>query len=306
MKKICLLAVGSFLIMAVLFGCSGDKPGDTHQPYLGMKPPGMTPLPFAPKILSVSAKYGFNLHSGLFFTPDGKQVYFTTQELPVKLGYSLTTRYMIEVNGQWSEPMTAPFSGQYSDRVEWISADGQRLYISSARPLDNSGQALPNRNYYVLTKSAAGWSPPRRVGNPGDFSEKDGDVYMSGDFGDSKGGVDIYKLAKVDNRHTSPVNLGEPVNGPGDQFFPLVPKDGRWIIFSYSLNDDIKTKGLYLSFNLGDNKWSQPVYLKDKFGFPGFCASLSPDEKYLFIVNPEDGVYWVDAAVLEQFRPKSE
>ncbi|MFZ5981772.1 MAG: hypothetical protein ACOYVF_14205 [Candidatus Zixiibacteriota bacterium] len=302
MRKLYLLMIGSILLLVLMAGCAGEKQKDMHQPYLGKKPPGMTPLPFAPEILSASGKNEYNLYSSLFFTPDGKQVYFTTRELPVSPVYNLTIRYMIEINGQWSEPMVAPFSGQYSDRVEWLSDDGQRLYLTSDRPLDNSGQALPTRNYYVITKTAAGWSPPRLVSNPGDFHERDGDVYMAGDFGDSRGGIDIYKIAKVDGRHAAPLSLGEPINGPGDQFFPLVPKDGSWVIFSHNLNDNVKTKGLYLSFNLGDNKWSQPVYLKDKFGFPGLCAALSPDEKYLFIVNPDDGVYWVDAKVLETFR----
>jgi len=304
MRKLFPIAV--ILILTVIAGCAGDKgdvPGkDAHKPYLGKKPPGMTPLPFAPKIFSTSGKYEFNLYSSLFFTPDGKQVYFTTQELPVKLGYSLTVRYMMEINGQWTEPRVASFSGQFSDQMEWLSADGQRLYFSSSRPPDNSDKALPNRKYYMTTKTVYGWSPPQLVSNPGDFHKNDGDIYMSGDFGDSRGGVDIYKISKENNRHSAPVNLGEPVNGPGDQFSPLAARDGSWIIFSHNLDDDFSTKGLYLSFRQENNQWSQPVYLKDKFSFPGFSASLSPDGKYLFLVNQGEGVYWVDAAVLETFR----
>ncbi len=37
----------------------------------------------------------------------------------------------------------------------------------------------------------------------------------------------------------------------------------------------------------------------------GFDASLSPDGSTLFFLRRNDGVYWVDAGVIEDMRPES-
>ncbi|MBE0664240.1 MAG: hypothetical protein IH584_00350, partial [Candidatus Aminicenantes bacterium] len=42
-------------------------------PYLGQKPPGLTPKIFAPGIVSSKDNYEFKIA----FTPDGKEIYFT-------------------------------------------------------------------------------------------------------------------------------------------------------------------------------------------------------------------------------------
>ena len=67
------------MLLICIFGISdaqekSEKFPVLKGPYLGQKPPGLTPEVFAPGIIS---KAGFHLHSSLAFSPDGRKVYFT-------------------------------------------------------------------------------------------------------------------------------------------------------------------------------------------------------------------------------------
>jgi len=39
-------------------------------------------------------------------------------------------------------------------------------------------------------------------------------------------------------------------------------------------------------------------------GFP-FSTSITPDRKYIFILNRMDGIYWIDSKVIEELKPKN-
>ncbi|UCG91140.1 MAG: PD40 domain-containing protein, partial [candidate division WOR-3 bacterium] len=76
-------------------------------PYLGQKPPGMTPEVFAPGVIS----HGFHEHS-LTISPDGNDLFYVTTDA----GYSLyRIIYLRKTNHVWSAPQIAPFSSDYSD-----------------------------------------------------------------------------------------------------------------------------------------------------------------------------------------------
>jgi hypothetical protein len=60
----------------------------------------------------------------------------------------------------------------------------------------------------------------------------------------------------------------------------------------------------YVSFRDGPCGWAQTVQLGQgtKRG-AAFDASLSPDGEYLFFLSRGDGIYWVDAGILEAYGP---
>ena len=100
-------------------------------PYLGQKPPGMTPEIFAPGIISTDLR---ELNS--VFTPDGKEFYFTIQT-PGK-GYRIY--FTEETNNGWTKPAPVSFSSNYSDVDMCITPDGQRMYFGSTRPVNGVEQ----------------------------------------------------------------------------------------------------------------------------------------------------------------------
>ena len=85
-------------------------------PYLGQKPPGMTPEIFAPGIICTG--YSERIAA---FTPDGKELYYVLAGAP-----HFVILYTKEVNGKWIKPEVAPFSGKYSAEFN-ISPDGNKI-----------------------------------------------------------------------------------------------------------------------------------------------------------------------------------
>ena len=73
-QKAIIIAITSLLV-SIFIACTQQSAFQVLKgPYLGQKPPGMTPEVFAPGIIS---KAGFHLHSSLAFSQDGREVYFT-------------------------------------------------------------------------------------------------------------------------------------------------------------------------------------------------------------------------------------
>ncbi|TFG74500.1 MAG: hypothetical protein E4H23_11920 [Chrysiogenales bacterium] len=122
-------------------------PGDRSAcsgPYLGQKPPGMTAEIFAPGILSTS-----NPEVCISFTPDGKEVYYTVGGPPHSV-----ILFRKEVDGVWTEPQVAPFSGSYSAECQ-LAPDGKRLYFCSGMPLSGTGDPKGNWDLFKVERNGA-------------------------------------------------------------------------------------------------------------------------------------------------------
>ena len=99
--------------------------------YIGQPPPGDEPQVFAPGFVSTGmAERDFAM------TPDLDEIYYTSV-LGAWFNFSgiVVTR---QVDGAWSRPEVADFSGRYKDLEPAISPDGQQFFFVSTRPLPNS------------------------------------------------------------------------------------------------------------------------------------------------------------------------
>lgn len=313
---------GIYEILAILglalifqFQCIGikSKP-DFVCDYLDQEYPGITPRPFAPHIFSVKGEYEFKLHSSLFFTPDGNEIYFINQTFPVVFGHSKSVMVMKNNNGTWSEPKTAVFSGKYGDGPVSIPEDGRRLYFGSQRPLSGSGDYKDTDIWYV-DRQPDGWSEPINMGPPinTQFNEwgfsftKNGTVYFARDSEDQNAGYDIYMSISNDGIYQTPQKLPEQINTEFSEGSPCIASDESYLIFYRTNRADRSQSGLYISFKNQDGTWSVGRNISDVWELPRgvpFSASFTPDEKYLFILNRMDGIYWVDASIIEDMKKK--
>ena len=79
---------------------------------------------------------GMENQAGLTFSPDGNTAYWVAWN--GKWGSSSAgprTIFAAQRQGHsWSDPVTMPVSGEYSDDDPFVSPDGQWLYFVSARP----------------------------------------------------------------------------------------------------------------------------------------------------------------------------
>src|ERR1700743_1122433 len=101
-----------------------------------------------------------NDQSSLSFTPDGKTVYLSDNNVIVvsKL-----------VDGHWSRPKPISVSGHWKDWDATLSPDGKRLVFVSNRPLEDAPQDKPQKdNHLWESKQLSGenWSAPRHLDSP--------------------------------------------------------------------------------------------------------------------------------------------
>ena len=280
---------------------------DLEGDYLGQKPPEGKPELFAPGI--VSSIWG--LHSTAVFSPDGNEAYWAPMITRPEELYSEGGMLMMRrVDGKWTPPEWAPFSGpDNNDDVPFFAPGGQRIYFISSRPLPGESEAGREKIWFA-DRTASGWAEPRPL-DPvvnahnmhWEFSvDKEGTVYFAGTAPDSLGMNDIYVARFVDGKYEKPANAGKPINSAAGEESPFISADGSYLLFSRQYD-------LWVSFRGEGGAWAEPVKLGPEVNSPSIelCPVVTADGKYLFFLSQRDGeshAYWVGADVLEKYRPR--
>ena len=289
------LVVGLYLLSAA---CSPPGAHDTDQatpaavpelrgPYLGQEPPGLEPRLFAPGVVSTGLAT-----RDLAMTPDGDELYFS-----VTLGDRTMIMVARRVNGVWTEPEVAPFSGRYLDIEPAISADGQRFYFLSTRPQPGQEEkpGWVYQDIWVMDREGDGWGEPYNLGPPVNTDAPeyypsitaDGTLYFTREGEDRKSS--IYRSRSVDGVYTEPELLPPQVNCGTDRFNAFVARDESFVIVP-NMGGENNLGGVDYSvvFRSLDDIWSEPVNLGPAVNQPTgreWSASLSPDGKYLFFMS---------------------
>jgi hypothetical protein len=293
-------------------------------PYLGQKLPNETPIRFAPEIFfnRVCTETYIELHSSVQFSPDGKELYFELQSKSNDSEkYKKTIMFMKMENGKWTKPMAVFASAKNNDSSPSFSLDGKRLYFSSDRYFPDKIEPN-NRDIWFVEKSEKGWSEPQNLGPPINTSfiescpsfTKDGAIYFYRNLSKENGWGEIFRSYFISGKYTEPERLGDSINTQGYEASPVIAPDESYLIF-YSLNRS-EGKGLYISFRRRDGSWTKAKNMGDSINAGGlaFCCSFSPDRKYFFFLlrkidqikgpEKEPGIYWVDAKIIEELKPK--
>ena len=300
--------------------------------------PAPEPTLFAPDLISTG-----DYEVCPEFSPEGETFYFVKSTPDANYWTIVVSRL---VAGKWSAPQVAPFSGQYSDADEFITADGRRMFFISRRPV--SPEISPNTpgklDIWVMDKAANGaWGEPKNLGRPvnSEGSEyfptltKDGTLYFGSGRKGGFGGVDLYRSRLLNGKYQEPENLGEAINSKFDDYEPYIAPDESFLIFmSAARPEGLGGYDLYISYNR-DGKWTKARNLGAPINSP--ADELSPrmtrDGKYFFwasarsaidqpktrgvnfaeLMNayhsPRNGlgdVYYVDASVLRIGAPVRE
>lgn len=290
-------------------------------PYLGQSPPGATPKLFAPGIVSTG-------HDELFgcFTPDGKEFYYILGGEP-----QWTILVMKNVNGVWSLPRVAPFSGKYTAKF-CLSPDGNKVVLSSRRPPSGIGKPDSIFHTYVVERTSSGRGHPRYIeGLDGAFAPSmaaNGNLYF---FMGPQGKQDLYVSKFVESSYTKPVSLGDGVNSAQDETDPFIAPDESYLLFSTNRTEG---EGIYICFKKPDGSWTRATNMGPEINSvsPANVGSVTPDGKYIFmfginrlherwsaeplsyrdklkILNgPGNGsidIYWVSAEIISELKRRT-
>jgi Tol biopolymer transport system component len=109
-----------------------------------------------------------------------------------------------------------------------------------------------------------------------------------------------------------PENLADFANTEDSDIDPFVAPDESYLIVCQEKERGFGEFDLYVYFQREDKSWSEAINLGEGVNSAGFEARpyVTPDGKYLFFTSNREeneggeGIYWVDAKVIDQLRPK--
>ncbi len=248
------------------------------------------PRLFAPAVVSGAAD-----DMSPAFTPGGKTVFFTRGNAS---GSMILVSHL--VNGEWSAPVIAPFSGRWNDLEPAMAPDGSFLVFASNRPTDGGmkpidgnfdGKVFPamGGNLWRTDRQGTGWGEPKRLPDTintdtGTFSPSvasDGSIYFmrpakaNGHFAlfRSQCRASSYEPAEL-------IGAGDDTTEDVD---PAVAPDESFIVYSSNHPDLRDQKRLRISFR-ENGKWGTPIDLGDEVNEEGsnIEARLGSDHTTLY------------------------
>lgn len=331
-KKCCRLRAMIFttFILSITFSLVSAQEKLTG-PYLGQTPPGLEAKLFAPGIVSTYAN-----ERDIAATPDGKEIYFCRL-----LGNYSTIVVCKLKDGTWTKPEPASFSGKYDDIEPAISPDGKRFYFVSKRPRQDSQEIPADWDIWFVEREGSSWGEAKNLGAPvnNELNQffpsvtNDGSIYFN--QRDAEGEF-IFKAQFKDGLFLPPVKLPKEINAGRFQFNAFIAPDESYIIVpSGPRKGAIGAIDYYISYKQKDGSWSETINMGPKVNSQSrneYSPFVTRDGKYLFFLSDRSGkkaedygknrsldllmelaaqpgngsydIYWIDAQIIEELRPR--
>lgn len=196
---------------------------------------------------------------------------------------------------KWNEPQLIDESFLINTEDEegtaTLSASGEQMIFTRARY--DKAQSV-GTELYSASQSRGSWSEPIKLEIVGDslvaahpaLSPDENLLYFVSDMPGGIGGKDIWVAEKNGNSYSKPVNLGEPINTPGDEMFPFVRDNGE-LYFSSNYRIGMGGFDIFVATKDDDGNWliknmGSPVNSPaDDFGI----AFVAGENKGMFTSN---------------------
>lgn len=186
---------------------------------------------------SVNVDPELNDHMGAaFLSQKGNELFFTVCGLDVKSrSCDLFCVTREKHDDPWGTPQYLNVNGPNWESQPCLSLDGKELFFASRR---NGNADL----YHCFRDENGQWSEPENLGSVintsgtemAPFLHPDGKtLYFSSDTHTGMGGYDLF-VSRRDEEGvwSTPVNLGYPINTPGDEINFIVAADGHTALIS--------------------------------------------------------------------------
>ena len=293
MSRIPLFALSAFLLSCLSLSAQTSI-WNTPAAYLGQKPPGNKPEPFALDL--VMKKDTFSMDR-VAWSEDGTEFYYPSNNTWFS-STGAAVRCFKYRNGKWEGPTTV-FPQYYAPT---FSMDGKTLYL-----LGGANKTAFALVYRSQRTADGGWTKPEvflktRFGTYMFMPTLSGTYYVASNVHEGKlkdySDYDVSTL-RMSSKDTTVTSLGAPLNTPGFDGDFYVARDESYIIISNKEQKDFECE-LAISFHKSDGSWTAPVSLgpeiNDRMAHR-WGEYVSPDGKYLFYstgTSPKDcHIVWV-------------
>lgn len=260
--------------------------------YLGQKPPGLTPQPFAPGMVTTKRWECCGVYS-----PDLTEFYFVREVGETKGKKKMEFVVIQNKNNQWKESVISPRVG-----TPFIAPNGKTMHLG--------------KRYKKRTEDGS-WSAVKKLDSP--FTDlpimrltaSSKGTYFFDEFkSDFTGDIRYSRL--INGKHEAPKLLGKEINS-GKSFHPFIAPDESYLIFDGKREGGYGDSDIYISFRTKEGTWGTPINLGNQINTSAWeaVASVTSDGKYLFFSrnmgsdkNENVDIFWVDAQIIEKLRPK--
>ncbi len=264
--------------------------------YLGQKPPELTPIPFAPGLVSTDL---YEVNSA--FTPDMKAFYFIRRGEEHKKSAFYEYKYN-ETNGKCEKSeIASPWIGR-----PVISPDGETMHLGDR----------------YLKRTETGWSElqklaPPTVSNDSMYimrlsSSANGNYYFD-TYKENDSIFPIRSSRLINGKYEEPMALPKAINTGTFLSHPFIAPDESYLLFDAKREDGFGDSDIYISFKQKDGIWGNAINLGDKINTNAWeaSASITPDGKYLFFSRNVGSdkyenvdIFWVDAKIVFDLKTK--
>jgi len=257
--------------------------------YLGLKPPGLIPEPFAPGIVSTD-----HLEVLAGISPSLDEFYFARQ---IKGDVSKNLGIRLE-NGSWNTFMEEPNTGEI-----FISRDNKTMFLGNK----------------FRERTPTGWSEEKSLGSPYDqipimrLTSSALGTYVF----DERDSIGTLRMSVIKNGiRQEPIEMGNVFKSGTYISHPFIAPDESYIIWDCEKEDGYGSSDLYISFRKKDGSWGAALNMgkdinsdmEDSYG------SVTSDGKYFIFHRVKLGdtfdesyadIFWVDAQIIENLRPEN-
>ena len=256
---------------------------DLKGPYLGQKPPGMTPEIFAHSVVSTDSI----IEMGCTFSPDGRAFYFARSQTS-DIGSNWAIWVVEEQGGVWNQPEVVPFSGVYRDFAPFITPDGKYMLFYRM----SSDGAETRKGTWIVERRGDAWSEPRFFVYAYCLTTEDFRTFYFTTERSEETSKDIGQMTLYHGIFSEPMKLEGGMNSDEWEAHGSISPDGSFMLFD-------RVESTFVSFRKDDGTWIRGYDLGGKFHIP----SVSPDGRYIFFESNGD-IYWVDAKIIEKWGPE--
>lgn len=240
-------------------------------------------------------------------SPDGFALYFTSSRSGGVGGQDAWVSHLI--NGDWTDPVVlpAPINTPGNEGADDIAYDSENIYMYLT--LCNRPDGKGNCDIYVSTYQRDGsWTKPRNLGAPINTEFREANAFFDsvekvlyftsnrpGGLGEGgkKGDVSYdlwYAKQNPDGTWSEPVNLGEPINTPENEYKAYLDPATGWFFFSSDGHGGKGGEDIFKVKKLKDGKWGQIIPLEqiNSAGNDSYFT-LSLNSGYAFFSSDVDG-----------------
>jgi hypothetical protein len=303
MKGPFILLVAVMLALSFGLGASGQEFPRLQGPYLGQKPPGLTPETFAPGVITTDEEEG-----SCGFARGG--TVFLFQKFLERRCHTYVTRLR---DGAWTSPELIPFWETMAANGDFVFSSDDKTMLYQVRTRTNAG---PISHIWRVEVTDTGWGEqtplPEPVNTPHFESfasdTADGTLYFFSRRPGGKGRSDLWRCALTDGKYADAVNLAS-LNTEYEEWDPFIAPDESYLIFCSTKPGGLGRDDLYITFKGKDGNWGPPVNMGAEVNSPGSenRPCVTRDGRYFFFTSTRNGsrdTFWVQIEYLEGFRKK--